>query len=72
MQDRILENIITIVRNAMVIENMTVGTGGFSGSAAPEGPVAGYDPVIDGRSRIARRLPPVYKKILSKNKNKKV
>lgn len=28
---------------------MSAGTGGFSGSASPGGPVAGYDPMLGGR-----------------------
>ena len=35
---------------------MTVGTGGFSGSAAATGPVAGFDPLLDFRKRMARRI----------------
>lgn len=35
---------------------MTVGTGGFSGSAAATGPVAGLDPVLDFRKKMARAI----------------
>lgn len=35
---------------------MTVGTGGFSGSAAATGPVAGFDPVLDFRKRMAKKI----------------
>ena len=35
---------------------MTVGTGGFSGSAAATGPVAGFDPVLDFRKRMANKI----------------
>lgn len=35
---------------------MTVGTGGFSGSAAASGPVAGFDPMLDFRKKMARRI----------------
>ena len=35
---------------------MTVGTGGFSGSAAATGPVAGFDPMLDFRKKMARRI----------------
>ena len=31
---------------------MTAGTGGFSGSAAAKGPVAGFDPVIKMRGKL--------------------
>ena len=59
-----------MIRNLME-EGMVVGTGGFSGSANPKGPVAGFDPVmkLDGRSKVMRRLPPPYRKdLLSKKK----
>lgn len=51
-------------------EGMVVGTGGFSGSADPKGPVAGFDPIMDGRSKIMRRLPKEYSKLLSKKRKK--
>ena len=47
---------------------MIVGTGGFTGSASPEGPVAGFDPVMDGRSKIMKRLPKEYSKLLRNRK----
>ena len=31
---------------------MTAGTGGFSNSAAKEGPVAGFDPVLKMRGKL--------------------
>ena len=51
----------------------TSGKAGFGGSAQgfDPGPTAGYDkPLFDGRSKIARRLPPPYKTALI-NTNKK-
>jgi hypothetical protein len=47
---------------------MVVGTGGFTGSSSPEGPVAGFDPVMDGRSKIMKRLPKEYSKLLRNRK----
>jgi hypothetical protein len=70
MKDHILENSIRIIRNLME-ESMVVGTGGFTGSADPKGPVAGFDPVMDGRSKIMRRLPPQYRKHLTSKKKGK-
>ena len=67
MKDYILENSIRIIRNLME-DGMVVGTGGFASSADPKGPVAGYDPLMDGRSKIMRKLPPMYRKQLSKPK----
>ena len=70
MKDHILENAINIIRNLME-DGMLVGTGGFTGSADPKGPVAGFDPVMNGRSKVMRRLPPQYKKSLTSKKKEK-
>ena len=73
MKDHILQNSINIIRTVMQ-ESMVVGTGGFTGSADAKGPVAGFDPMIgapDGRSRLMRRLPKEYSKLLRKNKKKR-
>jgi hypothetical protein len=73
MKDHILQNSIKIIKNLME-EGMVVGTGGFTGSADPKGPVAGFDPIIgipDGRSKIMRRLPPSYSKLLRSFKKKR-
>jgi hypothetical protein len=67
MKNHILQNAINIIRNLQEdAPTMSVGTGGFTGSADPKGPVAGYDPLMDGRSRMMRKLPPMYRKQLSK------
>jgi len=47
MEKKKIDRIIDIIR-----ENMVVGAGGFTGSADPKGPVAGFDPVL---GKIARR-----------------
>jgi hypothetical protein len=48
-----LDKIRNIIRN--LNEDMTVGTGGFSGSSDPSGPVAGYDKVMQPmRKRYAK------------------
>lgn len=51
----------------------TAGKAGFGGSAQgfDPGPTAGYDKPLDGRSKVMRRLPPEYRKSLSKTKNRK-
>ena len=41
-----LNRIIAIVREEMMTANPAGGSGGFSGSADPKGPRAGYDPVM--------------------------
>jgi hypothetical protein len=40
-----LDKIISIIREQMVA-NAPGGSGGFSGSAEPKGPVAGFDPTM--------------------------
>jgi hypothetical protein len=71
MNDHILQNAINIIRNLNEdAPTMSAGTGGFTGSADPKGPVAGYDPLMDGRSKMMRKLPPLYRKQLSKSKKK--
>lgn len=71
MEKKKLDWIISIIKEQMV-GNAPGSSGGFSGSAEAKGPTAGFDPVMkfDGRSKIARRLPPPYKKDLIKKKGK--
>ena len=52
MDQKKLDWIISIVREEM----MTAGTGGFTSSSDPKGPVAGFDPVM-GKTR--RRGPQI-------------
>ena len=73
-----IDKLISIVRNIREEMAMTTassaGKAGFGGSSQEfdPGPTAGYDkPLFDGRSRIARRLPPPYKSALIKNKKNK-
>ena len=46
-----LDKIIAIVREEMMAANPPGGSGGFSGSADPKGPRAGYDPVMKKMTR---------------------
>lgn len=59
------------IRKDMTV--MTAGTGGFSGSAAATGPVAGFDPVLDFRKRAARKIKdtPYAQEYKSKRKKSK-
>ena len=41
-----LDRIIAIIREDMMTANPAGGSGGFSGSADPKGPRAGFDPVM--------------------------
>ena len=73
-----LNKIILMVKNLKEESAMTTasvqGKAGFGGSAQgfDLGPTAGYDkPLFDGRSKIARRLPPPYKNALINSKKKK-
>lgn len=71
MKDHILQNAINIIRNLQEdAPTMSAGTGGFTGSADPKGPVAGFDPIMDGRSKMMRRLPKEYSKLLKKKRKK--
>ena len=45
MDHKKLEKIISIIREQMVA-NAPGASGGFSGSADPKGPTAGFDPVM--------------------------
>lgn len=67
MNSKVFDHSLTILRK-YISENMIVGTGGFTGSASPEGPVAGLDTVMDGRSKIMKRLPKEYSKLLRNRK----
>ena len=55
MEKKKIDRIIEVFRNYINLkeEGMVVGTGGFTGSANPKGPVAGFDPVI-GFTRIKK------------------
>lgn len=69
-----LISIIRDIREEMVMTTAsTAGKAGFGGSAQgfDPGPTAGYDKPFDGRSKIARRLPPPYRSALIKNKKNK-
>ena len=46
-----LNKIIAIVREEMMAANPPGGSGGFSGSADPKGPRAGFDPVMGKAKR---------------------
>ena len=69
-----LISIVRCIREEMAMTTAsTAGKAGFGGTAQgfDPGPTAGYDkPLLDGRSRVARRLPTPYKKDLIKKKEK--
>lgn len=51
-----VDKLIQIIRNLKEEGGMVVGAGGFTGSADPKGPVAGYDKVMG----LTRRKKYVY------------
>lgn len=75
--DKIIEIVRSFKEEAVPTMNTasTANKAGFGGSAQgfDPGPTAGYDKILkfDGRSTIARRLPPPYRKDLIQKKRKK-
>ena len=59
MEKKKLDWIISIIKEQMVA-NAPGGSGGFSGSADPKGPTAGFDPVMGLKRRKGPqiKLPP--------------
>ena len=51
MDNRKLDRILQIIRENMMTANAPGESGGFSGSANPKGPVAGFDPVMGKTAR---------------------
>jgi hypothetical protein len=72
-----IDKIISIIRDLREEGAMGMTTGssgpvaGFSHLSNAAGPVAGTTGPLDGRSRIMKRLPPEYRKPLSKGNAKK-
>jgi len=65
MKDERLERICEMVRSLKEEggPTMSVGAGGYTGSADSEGPVAGYDPVlgkVDRRNKKQKNYPKEY------------
>ena len=65
MKEDRLERICQMVRSLReeAGPTMSVGAGGYTGSADPKGPVAGYDPVlgkVDRRNKKQRNSPKEY------------
>ena len=63
MKDDRLDKICQMVRTLKESPTMSVGAGGYTGSADSTGPVAGYDPVlgkIDRRNKKQKNYPKKY------------
>ena len=63
MKDDRLDKICQMVRTLKESPTMSVGAGGYTGSADAKGPVAGYDPVlgkVDRRNKKQKNYPKAY------------
>ena len=63
MKDDRLDRICQMVRTLKESPTMSVGAGGYTGSADATGPVAGYDPVlakVDRRNKKQKNYPKEY------------
>jgi len=63
MKDDRLDRICQMVRTLKESPTMSVGAGGYTGSADATGPVAGYDPVlgkVDRRNKKQKNYPKAY------------
>ena len=63
MKDDRLDRICQMVRTLKESPTMSVGAGGYTGSAADTGPVAGYDAVlgkVDRRNKKQKNYPKEY------------
>ncbi len=75
--DKIIEIVRSLREESVPTMNTasTAGKAGFGGSSQgfDPGPTAGYDKLLgfDGRSKVARRLPPPYRKDLIQKKKKR-
>ena len=63
MKDDRLDRICQMVRTLKESPTMSVGAGGYTSSADPKGPVAGYDAVlgkVDRRNKKQKNYPKEY------------
>ena len=51
MKKKILERIISLIREEMMTTGSNVNTAGFSSNAPKKGPTAGFDPLIGKKKR---------------------
>ena len=65
MKKKILERIISLIREEMMTTGSNVNAAGFSSKAPAKGPTAGYDPVIGKKKRY------IYQRGVRKNWMKK-
>ncbi len=66
--DRVIEAFRNYIhmKEEMMATQSTSGSVGFSGSADPKGPTAGFDPLLGKKKKNGtvdfRRIPPLYRK----------
>ena len=65
-----IDKIISFFREEMMTANPPGGSGGFSGSADPKGPRAGFDPVMKKMTR-RKKTVGLWASSLKKKKKKK-
>ena len=65
-----LDKIISIIREEMMTANPAGGSGGFSGSADPKGPTAGYDKVLNKKMSRRKKTIGLWSGSLKKRKKK--
>ena len=51
MKKKILERIISLIREEMMTTGSNVNTAGFSSNAPAKGPTAGFDPLVGKKKR---------------------
>ena len=51
MKKKILERIISLIREEMMTTGSNVNTAGFSSNAPKKGPTAGFDPLIGKKKK---------------------
>ena len=51
MKKKILERIISLIREEMMTTGSNVNTAGFSSNAPKKGPTAGYDPFLGKKKK---------------------
>ena len=69
MKKKILERIISLIREEMMTTGSNVNTAGFSSKAPAKGPTAGFDPVIGKVMKRKKyiKMPPGSRKRWMKN-----
>ena len=70
MKKKILERIISLIREEMMTTGSNVNTAGFSSKADAEGPTAGFDPVMGKKKKRYIWTRGIRKNWMPKNESK--